>query len=531
MTSILFLITGLILFLFGTMKLTTAVQGLFTARIRDYIKYTVKRPLYGLLTGIITTILFQSSSATTVLTVGMVSAGLITFYHSLGVLLGADIGTTLTVQLVVWKFTDLSPLVLTAGGLLWLLGNQKWKDRGEAIFYFGLIFFGLSLSASATGPLKANPDITQFLAGKTNPLVGAGIGLIVTALVQSSAIPISMLVILAQGGLIGIENALPIVIGANVGTAATALMAGAAADISGRRTAVSHLLFKLGGMVISLIILTPFISGIKFVFTDPAQQIAFGHVLFNVIVVLAFIFFLKPFARFIEKIIPGDVETLPIWPEYLEEKLLSDPESALGRVEKELEREIMLSWRMLSISLDLMDDYQKIKRKNVQYIEPVLDRLRTEIVQYLWKISCNALTPKASNKLFVFTAMVDDIERIGDHAYHIAELAKDKYEGAIEFSEAGKEEMQEINRLVVANIHDAADLISSLDIAKVQAITMREERIDEKVKDAREKHLIRFHERVCQAQAGPIFIELLIHLERISDHCQNIAEYVVDLKA
>jgi phosphate:Na+ symporter len=531
MKSILFLITGFTLFLFGTMKLTTAVQILFTARIRDYIKYTVKKPIYGLITGIVTTILFQSSSASTVLTIGMVSAGLITFYHSLGVLLGADIGTTLTVQLVVWKFTDLSPLVIIAGGLMWLLGEQRWKDRGEAIFYFGLIFFGLSLTVMATEPLKGNPDFIHFLGQKTNPLIGAGIGLIVTGLIQSSAIPISMLVILAQGDLVPIENALPIVFGANVGTAVTALIAGAAADISGRRTAASHFLFKFGGLIVGLILLVPFTAAVKWLSADVAQQIALGHFLFNVLVVAAFIFFLKPFARFIEKIIPGQVETLPLWPEYLDEKLLSAPEVALDRVEKELEREIMLSRRMLVLSLELMEDYHDLKRKNIRYIEPVVDRLREEIVQYLWKISCNALTPRASNKLFAYTAMVDDIERIGDHAFHIAELAKDKHDGAIEFSDAGKAEMQEINQLVIANVDDAAVLITRLDASKVQEITLREEAIDEKVKDARERHLSRFHQRVCQAQAGPIFIELLIHLERISDHCQNIAEYVIDLKA
>src|SRR3972149_7679582 len=192
------LATGIILFLFGMMKLSAKMQGLFTARIRSYIKYTVRKPLYGLLTGMISTIILQSSSATTILIIGIVSAGLIRFYHSLGMILGADIGTTLTVQLVVWKVTDLSPFFIILGGALWLTGKTKWLSRGEAIFYFGILFFGLHLTSLATSPLRENPAVIQFFQETKHPLWGFGAGLIFTGLVHASAIPISILVILAQ---------------------------------------------------------------------------------------------------------------------------------------------------------------------------------------------------------------------------------------------------------------------------------------------------------------------------------------------
>lgn len=513
------------------MKLTSSVQSLLTFRIREYIKYTVKRPLYGLATGIITTIIFQSSSATTVLAVGMVSAGLISFYNSLAVLLGADIGTTLTVQLVVWKFTDVSPLVVIAGGVLWFLAKQKWKNVGEAVFYFGLIFFGLNLMVMAAAPLKQSTSFIDYFSSATNPLIGAAIGIIVSSVIQSSAITISVLAILAQDNLVTIQNALPIIFGANVGTAVTAIIAGAAADTGGRRTAIAHFLFKFGGLIIGLLLISPFASAVRFVSPDVPQQIAFGHFLFNALIVVFFIFVLKPFSLFVEKIIPGVVETLPLWPEFLDEKYLSSPDKALQQVRKELEREIQLARRMLSISLQLFDDYRERVRQNVGYIELVLDRLRDDIVQYLWRISCNELDGNMSRKLFAYTAMVDDIERIGDHAYHIAQLAQVKYNGGIGFSDAGKVEVYNINQMIMANVDDAAALIKNIDVGKVQEITLREDIIDEKVKDAREKHLVRFHERVCQAQAGPIFVELLIHLERISDHCQNIAEYMIDVKS
>jgi phosphate:Na+ symporter len=325
MKEVLIFASGLVLFLFGMRKLSAEVQQLFTSRIREYIKYSVRRPVYGLLTGIVTTMLFQSSGATTLLTVGMVSAGLMTFYHSLGIILGADIGTVLTVQLVVWKIADISPLIIVSGGIFWLTGKAKWKDAGEAIFYFGLLFFGLSLVAMTTAPLKDNQAVIRFFRETKNPLLGLGVGIIFTGIVQASVIPISILAILAQQDLITIENALPVVFGANVGTTVTALMASAVANISGKRSAVSHLFFKCFGAVACMLALPWLILSLKSISSNVAQQIVVGHLLFNLFIVAIFIFFLKPFARLIEKIIPGQEDILPLWPEFLDDRHLVDP--------------------------------------------------------------------------------------------------------------------------------------------------------------------------------------------------------------
>ena len=368
MKEALFLAAGIVLFLLGMMKLSGEVQKLFNARIRSFIRYVVAKPVYGLLTGIMSTILFQSSSATTLLTIGMVSAGLISFYHSLGVILGADIGTTLTVQLVVWKITDLSPAFIICGGVLWLSGNTRWKPWGEAVFSFGLMFFGLSLTASATAPLKDSEVFLRFFKEVKNPFFGIGIGALFTGIVHASAIPISILIILAQQDLITIESALPIVFGANIGTTVTALMASTVADISGKRSAVSHFLFKCCGTVICLAISPILITTLKSLSGNAAQQIAFAHFLFNALICIAFIFILRPFARLIEKIMPGREETLPLWPEFLVEKNLGDPDAALSCVRKELQREIVLAQEMLRKSLGLIEDYREGERRNLIYI-------------------------------------------------------------------------------------------------------------------------------------------------------------------
>jgi phosphate:Na+ symporter len=521
---------GLVLFLFGMTKLSAGVQQLFTSRIREYIKYSVRRPVYGLLTGIVTTILFQSSSATTLLTVGMVSAGLMTFYHSLGIILGADIGTVLTVQLVVWKFTDISPLIVVSGGIIWLTGKEKWKTVGEAVFYFGLLFFGLSLAAMTTAPLKDNEAVIHFFQETKNPLLGLGIGMLFTGIVHASVIPISLLAILAQQDLITIENALPVVLGANVGTTVTALMASAVANISGKRSAVSHLLFKCFGAIACMVFLPWLIVTLKGLSSNVAQQIVLGHFLFNFLIVVFFIFFLKPFARLIERIIPGEEDILPLWPEFLDDRCLASPEEALMCVRKELQREIILVQKILTESLQLVKDYKEWKRQNIIYVEFVVDVLRSEIVNFLRKISCQQLSPELSQKLFTYTAMANDIERIGDHAVILAKLASNKYQAEVSFTEMGKKELGEIEQRATENLRDAVSLIGERNVEKIKNISLREEDIDARVKEAREKHLVRYYEGICQAEAGPIFVELLIHIERISDLCENVAEYVDELK-
>jgi phosphate:Na+ symporter len=530
MKEILILLTGIAFFLFGMMKLSTEVQKLFTVRIRDYIKYAVKRPVYGLFVGAASTVFFQSSSATSVLIIGMVNAGLITFYQSLGVILGADIGTTLTVQLVVWKFTDLSPLFIITGAFLWFTGKDKSKSVGELIFYFGLIFFGLSLAAYATAPLKDHPTVILFFQETKNPLLGIGIGALFAGFVHASAIPISILVILAQYDVVTIENALPIVFGANVGTTVTALMAAMVTSISGKRSAVSHFIFKCVGLLIAMAILPFFIDILNLLTENVSQQIALGHLFFNVIIVVFFICVLKPYVRLMEKVIPGKEDILPLWPEFLDERHLENPEEALNCTKKEIGREMALAEKIFSESMLLRKDYQEWRRRNIGYIEPVVDNLRMEISRYLCQVSRCRLSPEQSRKLFTFTALVDDVERIGDHAVRLANLSRGKHLTQVEFTSGAEDELGKIENLVAENLHDAISLFDRWDDEKIKNVMLREENIDVKVKESRENHLARYYNRICHAGAGPYFVEMLLHLERISDLCQNVAEYVEELK-
>lgn len=530
MKEVLIAICGIVLFLVGMIRLSSAVRDLLSARIKELVKYAVDKPLYGLITGIVSAIAFQSSSASTVLTIGLVSAGLISFYSSLAIVLGADIGTTLTVQFVIWRFTEFSPFFISIGGLLWLTRRGKWKAAGEMIFYFGLIFFGLDLISQASAPLKQSPAFVQFFTQAKNPLLGVGVGLAITAIVQASAIPIGILAVLAQQDLVLLENAVPVVLGANIGTTVTALLAGTVANKSGKRTAVSHLIFKGTGVLLCLIFLPFFIDVLKALSGSVAQQIAWAHFLANLVIVAVFIFFLRPFAALMEKLLPGEDEALPVWPEYINRKDLVDPVKSLDHVLKELQRQMKLAEIMFSRTARLMSRFEEGRHKDISYIEMVVNNLRRQIVKFLWRVSGRDLSPQLSRRIFAYTAMAGDIKSIGNHIRSISALVAEQASRDIKFSACGEREFQEIFEMVRHNITDASTLMENFNAETVKDVICREEEIDVRVKESLDSHLKRFHQRECAPEAGPIFVEMLGHLERISDLCDNIAEYVWDIQ-
>jgi phosphate:Na+ symporter len=383
--------------------------------------------------------------------------------------------------------------------------------------------------SQAAEPLQNHPDVVRFFHETRNPLTGLLIGTALASLVHSSAIPISILVILAQHQLIDIERSLPIIFGANIGTAVTALLASFVANVNGKRSALSHLLFKIFGAA-ACFLLSPFIIDIlKDVTDDHAQQIAFGHLIYNLLIAGVFIFLLKPFSYLIEYLIPGKANVLPIWPEFLDVRALVRPEEALDCVRKELRRELILAGSIFGQTIALVGNYNEGKRKDILYVEMIVDNLRNSVARYLWKISAGELSEELSKRLFCFSAMVDDIERIADHSVNILELCRHKDHRKVEFTQWAHEEIEEITALIDGSLADALSLLEKRDEQKIADIKRREDEMDRKVKEAREKHLERFHRRICQAEAGPIYVEMLVNLERISDHCENIAEYMAEL--
>jgi len=523
--QIILLLTGVFLFLFGLIKLSIEMQRILGVRIRQYIKRLVKKPVQGVILGGVFTAIFQASSATTVLTVGMVSAGLISFFSSLGIILGADIGTTITAQLVALKFTDISPIFIIAGIALWMVGKDKLKSAGEAIFYFGLLFFGLSLVGQAIVPFKQSPTFIRLIQETKNPLIGTLVGLIFTVIIQSSSATTSVLVLLGQKGLITIESAFPIVLGANIGTTVTALLASIGANINGKRSALAHLFFKFIAVLLVFPFLGVFISFLKNLTPNIAQQIANGHLLFNLGLICFFIFLLKPFARLIKKILPGEQKVLPLWTEYLDGRLLANPELALEAVREEIKRGARLVQKMFSNAIKIIFDYKASIFRDITYLELVIDGLQKDVMKFIDRIPKEKLNRDQAKKLIQYSTMIDTVERLADQVTNLSKLAGHKKRLGVEFSAAGKKEIKEIKKILDKSLEDAVFLIGKKDREKIAAVMRREDKVDKKVDEAREKHLERFYRREVSVADGPIFNDIMINFERISDHCVNITEH------
>jgi len=527
--QILLLLTGLTLFLLGMFQLNSEMQRIFSLKIRRYIKALVKKPIYGVLSGLFATGIFQSSATTIIIVMGMVSAGLISFFNSLGVVLGADIGTTITAQLVAFKITTIAPIFILIGALIWLVGKDKKKFVGQAIFYFGLLFFGLSLMGSAIEPFKNSPIFINLFKERKNPLLGILYGFLFTTITQSSSVTTSILVLLGQKGLITIQGALPIILGANIGSTTTVLLASIGSGINGKRTALSHFLFKFIGVFVFLPLIPFYLTFLKHLTANVAQQVAFGHFFFNLFVVLIFFFFLKPFSKGIEKIFPGKENVLPLWPEYLDYRYVSEPDKAFNSAVKELKREALITRRMLVKASSLVFNFKPKIMRDISYIELVVDNLQKEIMLYLDKISEQKLTRNQIIKLVNYSPIVDSIERIGDQATNIAKLAHYKKVYNVEFSQDAFREIHDLSNLVLKNVNNVIVLFETHSLEKINEIFSCEDHVDEMILQMRKNHFTRLFNDVCKAESGQIFGDLLVCYERISDQCTNVARYVKEI--
>jgi len=528
---------GLGLLLFGMTLMSEGLQKVAGAKLKGILKFLTNKPIAGVLVGTGVTAVVQSSSATTVMVVGFVNAGLVSLRQAIGVIMGANIGTTITAQLIAFHLDRYALPAIGIGFALMFFGKQrKLRSWGQVLLGFGLLFFGLVVIKQMLLPFKEMQAVSDFfLRFSSNPLFGLMAGFLITLLLQSSSAVVGFIQASALVGIIDFPTAIAAMLGSNIGTTITAQLASIGTSISSRRTAMAHTLFNVLGVVI---ILPFFYSGVFQNFVDfitPGtitndnimRHIANAHTMFNVFNTIVFLPFIALFAKVATLFVPGEVEPDHAQPKYLEEHLLATPSIALDQSVKEIVR--MLDVSRLAVKEAMKAFFEKEAKflKNVSKKEDAIDNLQVEITNYVVKISQRDLTPEESERLPVLLHSVNDVERIGDHAENLAELAERAIEEKLPFSDIAIGELKTIYNTVNSMMEDVKEAFLSQDSACAEKALKKEDAINRLQLELRGNHIRRLNSRECVPLSGVIFLDFVNNLEKIGDHLTNVAQAVL----
>lgn len=416
------IVPGLILFLYGIENFSKEIISSVGERFRETLGKLTKDRWRGALFGALLTATVQSSAATTVIAVSLVNAGTIAFSQSLGVIIGANIGTTITAQLVAFKLTAFGPVFILAG-FVWGLIGGRYKFIGKPIFYFGLVFFGLQLISGSLDPIRDDPQLLSLLANLDNFFIALLVGVLFTTAVQSSSVTSGLMVVLASSGLLTLEQAIPVLLGANIGSTTTTLFASAKMDLWARRAAVAHLLFNVGGVLIFI----PLAGVLADIALDlggnVGQQVANAHLIFNVITAIIFLAVIRQFQKVVERAVPGEEKEILFRARYLTKELPPDTDKAFRMIEKELSHSLEVTNELLETSfLSLSDGGRRAEQKVVK-LESLNDYLDDQIEDAILWLSRRSLTEDEGQRTILLVRMSNLLERLGDHAEDIGDLA------------------------------------------------------------------------------------------------------------
>ncbi|HEK9039146.1 TPA: Na/Pi cotransporter family protein [Clostridioides difficile] len=536
MNIVISLIGGLGLFLYGMSLMGEGLQKSTGDKLKKIIELLTSNVVMGVLVGTVVTGIIQSSSATTVMVVGFVNAGIMNLSQAIGVIMGANIGTTVTAQLVSFNLEGIAPIALGIGILFYLFtSNQKTKHLSEILIGFGILFTGMEFMKDAVAPLAEYKAFTDaLLYFSKNPVLGILAGFAITGIVQSSSASMGMLIALASQGILPLSSALPILYGDNIGTCVTSLLSSVGASRNARRAAVMHLSFNVIGTIIFMLVLNKPISAIVTHFdpTDTARQIANAHTLFNLTNVIILLPFSKYIVKLANRLIPIKETESEIVnnTKYLDERMFSTPSIALGNTVQEVVRMGHKATNSLEHSIAGFLNKSNEDINKAFESEKVVNKLQKDILNYLLKLSKEPLRDDERFRTDLLFNTVNDIERVSDHAENIAELAMSVKEMNISFSDSAIREIYEIYNKTITNFKDALIVLDVKDFELANKVLEVENEVNYLEKTFRNSHMIRLNNGSCTIDAGVLYLDLLTNLERISDHSTNIVKQVLKLK-
>lgn len=530
--TILSMAGGLGLFLFGMELMSDSIEKVAGARLRRILEIFTTNKFMGMIVGIIFTGIIQSSSACTVMVVSFVNSGLMNLYQAAGVILGANIGTTITSQLVSFNLSKIAPLILLVGVIVMMFTNkEKVRKVAEVVVGFGILFVGLSTMSQAMGNMKNEPQVVNLLMSLKNPFLATLMGFALTAIIQSSSVTVSIVLLLANQDLLPLPITLYIILGCNIGACATAMLASLSGKKDAKRAALIHLLFNIIGTVIIYIAL--FIAGdqivalIKSISADNGRFVANAHTLIKITQVIL----LFPFTGWLVKmtylIVPGEDKKVGYREsyqlKYIGDKVVFNPATAVVEVVKELERMASLAEENLNRAMNALITLDEEDIEEVYEVEKNINFLNHAITDYLVKINQTTLPIEDLNSLGALFHVVNDIERIGDHAENVADAARQRKEEGITISKEAQRELGDMLDMVNKIIRYAVEMFAKSDETHMQEIVTLEDQVDEKERELQKKHVERLTKGECSPEAGMIFSDIVSGLERVADHATNIA--------
>lgn len=514
---------GVGLFLYGIKLMSEALQFLAGDKMRQLIGSLTKTPVRGVLIGAVVAMLIQSSSGTTVMTVSFVHAGLMTLEQAIGVIMGANIGTTVTAQIVAFKIKDFALPVLALGVLFVFLGGSKRrKYLGNGLVGFGLLFLGMQTMEASVAFLGDQKEI--FIAFSRSPLLGLLAGTVVTMIVQASSATIGLTMALASQGLLPLEAALPILLGDNIGTTITAVLASLGSNRSAKQAAAAHVFFNIIGAFIFLSAFPLYLRVVAATSSDIGRQIANAHTIFNVTNTLLFIPFVKPYAWLIRKIVPSKGGTVTTGPMYLDPKLLdASLAAAVDAVKLEILHMGELTRTMLASARKAFVDNDSKMIGEVEELEKAVNDINRSVASYASEIWQRRLSSELSTVLGSYVNGVGDIERIGDHATNLMEMYEYKVDNSVDFSDVATREFLEMYDAVETAVRLSLESIRDEDPVKAAQVNKLESEVDRMEKTIRKNHIQRLNRGECAPLGGVVLIDIVSNLERVCDHAYNLS--------
>ena len=530
--TILTMAGGLGLFLFGMELMSDSIEKVAGAKLRRILEIFTTNRFMGMIVGIIFTGIIQSSSACTVMVVSFVNSGLMNLYQAAGVILGANIGTTITSQLVSFNLSKIAPLILLVGVVVMMFTKkEKVRKVAEVVVGFGILFVGLSTMSQAMANMKNEPQVVNLLMSLKNPFLATLMGFALTAVIQSSSVTVSIVLLLANQDLLPLPITLYIILGCNIGACATAMLASMTGKKDAKRAALIHLLFNIIGTVIIYIAL--FVAGdqivelIRSISADNGRFVANAHTMIKI----AQVIMLFPFTGWLVKmtylIVPGEDQKVGYREsyqlKYIGDKVVFNPATAVVEVVKELERMASLAEENLNRAMNALITLDEEDIEEVYEVEKNINFLNHAITDYLVKINQTTLPIEDLNSLGALFHVVNDIERIGDHAENVADAARQRKEEGVSISKEAQKELGDMLEMVNKIIRYAVEMFAKSDETHMQEIITLEDQVDEKERELQKKHVERLTKGECSPEAGMIFSDVVSGLERVADHATNIA--------